>query len=71
VFENSLPRQAATFLLSRLSPAAFVGPLSPLQMREVEEPRLPDDDWLALRTRLCPKNPASHVRVSETPGVTP
>ncbi len=53
VFENSLPRQAATFVLSRLSPAAFVGPLSPLQMREIEEPRLPADDWLALRTRLC------------------
>jgi threonine dehydrogenase-like Zn-dependent dehydrogenase len=53
VFENSLPRILATKLLSRLTSRAFVGPLAPLQMREIPDPELPADDWLVLRTRLC------------------
>jgi threonine dehydrogenase-like Zn-dependent dehydrogenase len=53
VFENSLPRLVATKLLSALSPRAFVGPLAPIQLREVAEPRLPAPDWVVLRTKLC------------------
>lgn len=53
VFENSLPRQALTMALSRLTPRAFVGPLAPIQLREVEEPRILAPDWLTIRTRLC------------------
>jgi threonine dehydrogenase-like Zn-dependent dehydrogenase len=53
VFENHLPRIVATKLLSRLSPAAFVGPLAPLQLREIPDPALPADDWVVLRTLLC------------------
>lgn len=53
VFENSLPRQIATALLSRLHPSSFVGPLAPMQMREIEAPQLPADDWVVLGTRLC------------------
>ncbi|HVH18770.1 MAG TPA: alcohol dehydrogenase catalytic domain-containing protein [Myxococcota bacterium] len=53
VFENSLPRLIATKLLSSLSPRAFVGPLAPIQLREVAEPTPPAPDWLVLRTRLC------------------
>jgi threonine dehydrogenase-like Zn-dependent dehydrogenase len=53
VYENSLPRLVATKLLSALSPRAFVGPLAPIRLREVDEPRLPAPDWLVLRTRLC------------------
>src|SRR5262245_868532 len=53
VFENSLPRLVATKLLSALTPRAFVGPLAPIQLREVDAPRLPAPDWLVLRTRLC------------------
>jgi threonine dehydrogenase-like Zn-dependent dehydrogenase len=53
VFDNSLPRLAATKLLSALTPRAFVGPLAPIQLREVGEPQLPAPDWLVLRTRLC------------------
>jgi threonine dehydrogenase-like Zn-dependent dehydrogenase len=53
VFENSLPRIVATKLLAKLGPGAFVGPLAPLQLREVPDPELPADDWLVLRTRLC------------------
>jgi threonine dehydrogenase-like Zn-dependent dehydrogenase len=53
VFENSLPRLAATKLLSLLSPRAFVGPLAPIQLREVPEPVPPAPDWLVLRTRIC------------------
>ena len=53
VFENSLPRLAATFLLSRLTPRAYVGPLAPIQLKEVDEPALPAPDWVTLRTDLC------------------
>jgi len=56
VFENSLPRLAATKLLSAFTPRAFVGPLAPMQLREVPAPKLPADDWLVISTRgagLC------------------
>lgn len=53
LFENSLPRQAATMLLSKLDPRAFVGPLAPMQLREIPHPALPANDWVVLRTRLC------------------
>lgn len=53
VFENSLPRQVATALLSRIDPRAFVGALAPMQLREIAAPDLPADDWVVLRTRLC------------------
>jgi len=53
VFENSLPRLAATKLLSAVLPRAVVGPTAPIRMREVPDPKLPAPDWLVLRTRLC------------------
>ena len=53
VFENSLPRLAATKLLSAVSRRASVGPTAPIRLREVPEPELPAPDWLVLRTRLC------------------
>lgn len=53
VYENSLPRLVATKLLAALTPRAFVGPLAPIQLREIAEPSLPAPDWLVLRTRVC------------------
>ncbi|MEE8581098.1 MAG: alcohol dehydrogenase catalytic domain-containing protein [Myxococcota bacterium] len=53
VFENSLPRLAATKLLSVLTSQAFVGPLAPLQMREIPDPPILAPDWVVIRTRLC------------------
>ncbi len=53
VFENSFPRLAATKLLSLLTPRAFVGALSPIQLRAIPEPELPAEDWVVVRTRLC------------------
>jgi len=52
VFENSLPRLAATRLLSAFSPRACVGPLAPVRLREIPPPTLPADDWLVISTRL-------------------
>ena len=48
-----MARLVATKLLSLLTPRAFVGPLAPIQLREIPEPALPAPDWLVLRTRLC------------------
>ena len=53
VIENSLPRLAATKLLSSLTPRAFVGPTSPMRLLEIPEPGLPAPDWAIARTRLC------------------
>jgi threonine dehydrogenase-like Zn-dependent dehydrogenase len=53
VFDNSWPRLAATKLLASMTPRAFVGPLAPLQLREVAEPELPAADWVVIRTGLC------------------
>ncbi len=40
VYENNIARLAATKLLSSFSPRAFVGPLAPLQLRDIPAPRL-------------------------------
>jgi threonine dehydrogenase-like Zn-dependent dehydrogenase len=53
VYENSLPRLASTKILSKLTPRAFVGPLAPIRLREIDEPSPPANDWLVLRTLLC------------------
>ena len=53
VIENSMPRLAATKLLSVLTPRAYVGPLSPMQLREIPAPALPAADWAVARTGLC------------------
>jgi threonine dehydrogenase-like Zn-dependent dehydrogenase len=53
VIEKSMPRLAATRLLSTLTPRAFVGPTSPMQLREIPEPALPAPDWAVATTKLC------------------
>lgn len=52
-FGNSMPRLAATRMLAAISPRAFVGPTSPMQLREIDEPSLPAPDWAIASTRLC------------------
>ncbi len=53
VIENSLPRLAATKLLSAITRRAYLGPTSPMQLREIPAPALPASDWAVARTRLC------------------
>ncbi len=53
VFENQPLRLALTKLLSTISPRAFVGPLAPIQLRDIPEPAPPAPDWLVIRTNLC------------------
>ena len=53
VYQNSLPRLVATKILSNFRRRAFVGPLSPLQMRELPDPTPRSDDWVVIRTSLC------------------
>lgn len=50
---NNPLRLAATKLLSYVSPRAFVGWQSPMQLREIADPTLPAEDWLVAKTRLC------------------
>src|SRR5215470_78238 len=53
VFRNSIPRQVITRVLAYASPQALVGPTAPMQLEEIPDPKLPADDWLTIRTRLC------------------
>jgi threonine dehydrogenase-like Zn-dependent dehydrogenase len=53
VYENRIARLAVTKILSAITPRAFVGPLAPIQLREIADPELPAPDWVTLRTRLC------------------
>jgi threonine dehydrogenase-like Zn-dependent dehydrogenase len=53
VCDVSIPRQVVSALLGRLDKRFYLGPYSPTGLREIPEPRLPGDDWLLLRTRLC------------------
>src|SRR4029450_2949830 len=53
VIGKDMPRLVATKLLSALTPRAFVGPPSPVQLREIPTPALPAPDWAVARTRLC------------------
>ncbi len=53
VYDKQLPRLALTKLLSAITPRAFVGPLAPIQLRDIPEPTLPAPDWLVIRTSLC------------------
>jgi threonine dehydrogenase-like Zn-dependent dehydrogenase len=53
LFRHSVPRQIITKLLSFASAEALLGKTAPMQLEEIPEPRLPADDWLVIRTRLC------------------
>ena len=53
VFENSLPRLAATKLLAAFSPRAYVGPTAPMRLKDIPDPAFPAPDWVVLRTELC------------------
>jgi threonine dehydrogenase-like Zn-dependent dehydrogenase len=52
VFENSMPRTAATKLLGTLSPRFFVSGLAPLALKDIPDPT-PRPDWVTIRTVLC------------------
>ncbi|MFM8409375.1 MAG: zinc-binding dehydrogenase [Alphaproteobacteria bacterium] len=53
VFRHDVARQIITKALSVASPRAFVGRFAPMRLEDVPEPRLPGEDWLVVRTRLC------------------
>ena len=53
VTSKSMPRLALTKILSSITARAFVGPMSPMQLREIPDPALPAPDWAIARTQLC------------------
>lgn len=53
VTTNNIPRLALTKILSSVTARAFVGPLSPMQLRDIPQPALPAPDWAIARTQLC------------------
>jgi threonine dehydrogenase-like Zn-dependent dehydrogenase len=52
VFRYSLPRLAYARVFGKLTARAFVSWGAPMQMEEVEEPKLLGDDWTVIRTAL-------------------
>jgi len=53
VFENNMPRTVATKLLGSLNPRFYVGAWSPMELKDIPDPRLPRPDWVTIRTALC------------------
>jgi len=53
VISNQPLRLVATKLLSLITPKAFVGVTSPMQMQEIPEPQLPAEDWVIADTQIC------------------
>jgi threonine dehydrogenase-like Zn-dependent dehydrogenase len=50
VFRNSLAREAASAIGGRLDQRAFVSPLAPVRIEEVDEPVPPMADWVLVET---------------------
>jgi threonine dehydrogenase-like Zn-dependent dehydrogenase len=50
---NNPLRLVSTKLLSYITPKAFVGWQSPMQLQTIPDPTLPAEDWLVAKTRLC------------------
>ncbi len=51
-FERDLPRYAAARVAATLRPGAGAGP-GPLQLTDIDPPRLPGPDWVEVRPRLA------------------
>ena len=52
-FHYSVPRLAATMILSRIWQRAHLSPLAPTRLESVPEPELPAGDWVRIQTRLA------------------
>lgn len=52
-FDVNLPRIALTKALAPLYPGVFYSRLSALCFRDIEEPKLPGEDWVKVKTRMC------------------
>jgi len=52
-FHYSMPRLAATMMLSRIWPRAHLSALAPTRLESVPEPELPAADWVRVSTRLA------------------
>jgi threonine dehydrogenase-like Zn-dependent dehydrogenase len=54
LFNASVPNYLVLQLLGRISRKFFFGgPFATLRMKEVPEPKLPNQDWIKIKTRLC------------------
>ena len=54
LFNITVPNYLVLQLLGRTSKKFFFdGPFSTVKMKEVQEPKLPNKDWVKIKTRLC------------------
>jgi threonine dehydrogenase-like Zn-dependent dehydrogenase len=53
VYDLSTPRIILSKLLGCIYPSAYTGRFAALQYREIPDVRLPADDWVLIKTRLC------------------
>jgi (R,R)-butanediol dehydrogenase/meso-butanediol dehydrogenase/diacetyl reductase len=54
LFNITVPNYLVLQLLGRISKKFFFdGPFSTVKMKEVQEPKLPNKDWVKIKTRLC------------------
>ncbi len=53
VVDVSPPKILLTRILGRINPSAYYWPTSPLKLAAIPDPKLPADDWVRVRNRLC------------------
>jgi threonine dehydrogenase-like Zn-dependent dehydrogenase len=51
-FAAPIPTYLATLAAGKLSPSLFIGPHACTKLGDVDEPRLPGDQWVRIRTRM-------------------
>jgi D-arabinose 1-dehydrogenase-like Zn-dependent alcohol dehydrogenase len=72
-FTVTVPRYAFGLVLGALAPAAYVGPFSCTQYRDLPVPQLPGSDWVMVRTRyrgICGSDLGT-IRLHSSPSLSP
>ncbi|MDR2988830.1 MAG: hypothetical protein LBV34_28740, partial [Nocardiopsaceae bacterium] len=50
VFRNKFSREAAATIAGQISRRAFVSRIAPVRIEDIDEPPLPDQDWVRVET---------------------
>lgn len=71
-FDLSIPRYVASLALSKVHQPVLWGPWSCVVYRDVPEPKLPNDEWVLIRTRfggICGSD-IHHIHLGTSPGLS-
>jgi threonine dehydrogenase-like Zn-dependent dehydrogenase len=73
VYNFSIPRFVGMMIGGAITKSVMWGPISPIQLTEVPEPKPPNKDWVVVKTKLsgiCASD-MSAIKMSDSPTLTP